>query len=406
MNSQKNNYYEILGVSPNASSREIRKSYIILAKKYHPDTTSLPKDIANEKMTKINEAYAILSDPEARNLYDSTVNANYTTTEEYSESNYSTDHPSPYEAFYHSLSAINRYCFVFIEKLNNEIQYKSGFEQNNLNACNKLFADFYDHVLKEVTDLKNSAFCDNDTFEYVGLVFYKFSIAYTWTSQYEQALHFADQSLTYIPPQSDNYKLVKKNRDKIYSAISDHKYKEKFWNVINGIRATIFIFAICAGIYSCITGPSTSNKKPAKSTQDTSIQTELTPKTGIKTGYVPNANILNTTGYSTITIDNTQNNAPVYVRLWSMGPNPYPVRTFTIAPNNRFTALSLTPGDYEIRYKFLYKEKDASFGNKSEVFKLSEIHTNTGIKYDQFTLTLYKVRNGNTKTYKIPIDQL
>ena len=77
MNSQKNNYYEILGVSPNASSREIRKSYIILAKKYHPDTTSLPKDIANEKMTKINEAYAILSDPEARNLYDSTVNANY-----------------------------------------------------------------------------------------------------------------------------------------------------------------------------------------------------------------------------------------------------------------------------------------------------------------------------------------
>ena len=275
-----------------------------------------------------------------------------------------------------------------------------------VNAILQLFADFYEYVLKEVNDLKNSAFCTDNTFEYVGLVFYKFSIAYTWTSQYEQALHFADQSLNYIPPQSDSYELVKKNRDKIYLAISNHKYKEKFWNIINGIRVIIFIFAVCAGIYSCITEPSASKKEPVKSPRDTNIQKELTPQSDIKTGYVPNTNILNTTGYSTITIDNTQNNVPVYVRLWSVGNNPYPVRTFTISPNNSFTALSITPGTYEIRYKFLYKEKEASFGNKSEPFKLSEIHTNTGIEYDQFKLTLYKVRNGNTHTYQVPVDEI
>lgn len=406
MDNQKNNYYEILGVSQNATYGEIRKSYIALAKKYHPDTTLLPKDIANEKMAKINEAYTILSDSKARNLYDLTFNTNHTTAEEYKNENYSTDRPSSYETFCDSLNTINRYCFVFVEKINNEIKYKSGSETINLDICNKLFADFYEYVLKEVNDLKNSAFCTDNTFEYVGLVFYKFSIAYTWTSQYEQALHFADQSLNYIPPQSDSYELVKKNRDKIYSAISNHKYKEKFWNIINGIRVIIFIFAVCAGIYSCITEPSASKKEPVKSPRDTNIQKELTPQSDIKTGYVPNTNILNTTGYSTITIDNTQNNVPVYVRLWSVGNNPYPVRTFTISPNNSFTALSITPGTYEIRYKFLYKEKEASFGNKSEPFKLSEIHTNTGIEYDQFKLTLYKVRNGNTHTYQIPVDEI
>lgn len=406
MNSQESNYYKILGINQNASPEEIRKAYITLAKKYHPDTTLLPKDIANEKMSKINEAYTILYDPKAKKIYDLTFNSSHTTKENYRERNHSTDRPSPYDAFYASLSTINHYCFIFIEKLNNEIKYKSGSETANSNICNKIFADFYEYVLKKVNELENSAFCTTETFEYVGLVFYKFSIAYTWTSQYEQALHFADQSLHYIPPQSDSYELVKKNRDKIYSVVSNHRYKEKFWNIINGIRAIIFIFVVCAGVYSCITEPFTSKKAPVKSSRDTSIQTALTPQTGIKTGYVLNTNISNTTGYSTITIDNTQNNVPVYVRLWSMAITPHPVRTFTIAPNDSFTALSITPGSYEIRYKFLYKEKEASLGNKSEPFKLSEIYTNSGIEYDQFKLTLYKVRNGNTRIYSIPIDEV
>ena len=158
MDNQENNYYEILGVSQNATYGEIRKSYIALAKKYHPDTTLLPKDIANEKMAKINKAYTILSDSKARNLYDLTFNTNHTTAEEYKNENYSTDRPSSYETFCDSLNTINRYCFVFVEKINNEIKYKSGSETINLDICNKLFADFYEYVLKEVNDLKNSAF--------------------------------------------------------------------------------------------------------------------------------------------------------------------------------------------------------------------------------------------------------
>lgn len=65
------NFYEILGVASNASKEEIKKAYVALAKKYHPDVTSLPKGEAEKAMAAINEAYAVLSDANKRSCYDS-----------------------------------------------------------------------------------------------------------------------------------------------------------------------------------------------------------------------------------------------------------------------------------------------------------------------------------------------
>ncbi len=63
-------YYSILGLHPTASVIEIRRTYRKLSKQYHPDTTELPLSIAQSKFQRINEAYAVLSNPERRSLYD------------------------------------------------------------------------------------------------------------------------------------------------------------------------------------------------------------------------------------------------------------------------------------------------------------------------------------------------
>jgi len=65
----KKNYYDILGVSENASQDEIKKAYRKLAKKYHPDRRGGDK-AAEEKFKDISEAYSVLSDPEKRKQYD------------------------------------------------------------------------------------------------------------------------------------------------------------------------------------------------------------------------------------------------------------------------------------------------------------------------------------------------
>ena len=63
------NYYEILGVSKNATSDEIKKAYRTLAFKYHPDRNPGDK-AAEEKFKQITAAYDVLGDEAKRRNYD------------------------------------------------------------------------------------------------------------------------------------------------------------------------------------------------------------------------------------------------------------------------------------------------------------------------------------------------
>ena len=64
----KRDYYEVLGVSKNASDDEIKSAFRKLAKKYHPDINKDPD--APEKFKEAQEAYAVLSDANKRSQYD------------------------------------------------------------------------------------------------------------------------------------------------------------------------------------------------------------------------------------------------------------------------------------------------------------------------------------------------
>ena len=61
-------YYEIMGVSRDATQDEIKRAYRKLARKYHPDVSKDPD--AEEKFKQLGEAYEVLKDPEKRAAYD------------------------------------------------------------------------------------------------------------------------------------------------------------------------------------------------------------------------------------------------------------------------------------------------------------------------------------------------
>jgi len=61
-------YYQVLGVSRDASAEQIKKAYRRLAMKYHPDVADTPD--AADKFKQIGEAYEVLHDPHKRSVYD------------------------------------------------------------------------------------------------------------------------------------------------------------------------------------------------------------------------------------------------------------------------------------------------------------------------------------------------
>ena len=65
----KRDYYEVLGIDKSADEASIKKAYRSLAKKYHPDMNQGDAE-AEKKFKEVNEAYAILSDPQKKQQYD------------------------------------------------------------------------------------------------------------------------------------------------------------------------------------------------------------------------------------------------------------------------------------------------------------------------------------------------
>lgn len=116
----------------------------------------------------------------------------------------------------------------------------------------------------------------------------------------------------------------------------------------------------------------------------------------LSAGYVKDYQRLHAGGLSTVTVDNSRNDSDVFVKLVSLsGAQAYPVRQFYIPASGSFTLNKVTAGTYDIRYR------DLGTGGlaRSESFAIEEVKTSGGIQFSKFTMTLYKVRDGNMRTF-------
>ena len=181
-----------------------------------------------------------------------------------------------------------------------------------------------------------------------------------------------------------------------------------------GVIVIIFLLFFIAGINSTPSkSPTPASKQQTSQRQssgpkDTHRQKSEsekapTPRKRISTKYDIEHPYLNDGGLCEITIDNKNSFMPVYVRIWDMEKEK-PVRAFYIRQGDSFTAKQLIPGKYEVRYRELYEGDMPSYGYKSEPFFLEQRRTPTGTEYSTFSLTLYKVRNGNARTERINVD--
>ncbi|MBA3750309.1 MAG: J domain-containing protein [Nitrosopumilus sp.] len=105
-------YYEILQIKQDATDDEVKKSFRILALKYHPDKNKTSE--SKEKFLKIVEAYEVLSDESSRKKYDLLYKRNKGESVTNFEANWT---PSADYAKYYSYDAIMNWY-----KNNNEIR--------------------------------------------------------------------------------------------------------------------------------------------------------------------------------------------------------------------------------------------------------------------------------------------
>ncbi|GAB3474273.1 SEL1-like repeat protein [Polaromonas eurypsychrophila] len=117
-----------------------------------------------------------------------------------------------------------------------------------------------------------------------------------------------------------------------------------------------------------------------------------------KTGYLVGTKNAASGGLSTFTVDNASGERDAIVRLYLSGKKPA-ARNFYVKFGEKFTAKSLTPGTYAMRYRFV--GSDDTF-EADKPFLLSETATESGRRFSNVTVTLYKVRDGNMTTKKIP----
>lgn len=119
------------------------------------------------------------------------------------------------------------------------------------------------------------------------------------------------------------------------------------------------------------------------------------------TGYVKGSFKGAQGGLSTFTVDNKQGGTDAIARIYLNGAKPA-VRSMYVRSGETFKADSLSPGNYVLRYRFIGSEDTYE---ADQVMSLKQIDGESGTKYSNVTVTLFKQVGGNLSTKKVSSDQ-
>ncbi|MBL0394277.1 J domain-containing protein [Ramlibacter monticola] len=106
-------------------------------------------------------------------------------------------------------------------------------------------------------------------------------------------------------------------------------------------------------------------------------------------------------GYSKVTVDNAQGDGDALVRLYQASSQTR-VRSFLVKAGQSFASTNIAPGSYVMRYRFLGSR---TVYEADTLIALEEERTESGIRYSNVSVTLFRVHGGNMRTREVPQDR-
>ncbi len=162
---------------------------------------------------------------------------------------------------------------------------------------------------------------------------------------------------------------------------------------------TIISIATILGYISLIPNIARSQQPTTKTCDRVTKEGYPFPSTS---GYIKGYQLKAKTGLSTVTLDNSQGNFDVFIKLFTLSSErPQTIRAFLVKQGEKFTVKNVTRGTYDVRYRNLSTCRLF----RTPKFKLKEEKVSTGTRFSQAMFTIYRVANGNTKHYSIQEDE-
>jgi hypothetical protein len=370
-------HYDNLKVARNAPTEVIRAAYRALAQKHHPDVNISPDSA--RVMRLLNEAWAILGDPQRRAEHDRWIAK---CEKEISEKNVM--HGGASNRYRKDQGQANAENSPHVDWYRGKTANRSSATRPPTPSDGR---DNFNHSEttgrtenNPVVRLNNWLGTGSGKKWGAALLLLAFFGVFTWLNLKQKSPALSQYApITQVSRHLDETQQTQESRRETAGPPTKATYKE-FTGALDGERQSTAATA----------SPATTRWAPNGKAWPTSA------------GYLKGFKQRATGGMSKLTIDNTSGGSDVYVKLCThTNVRCDGLRHVFIPQGSSFSISSIARGTYDIRYRDLLSGAVA----QSEAIDMQEIESERGWRYSVVRLTLYRVQGGNTRFSPLTEDQ-